>query len=37
VVKDAPEFIAVLRAHGIPENANLPVFSSKDPARWDWM
>lgn len=37
VVKDAPELIAVLRARGVREDAKLPVFSSKDPAPWNWM
>ena len=37
VVNDAPGLVAVLRAHGVPENAMLPVFSFKDPAPWRWM
>lgn len=37
VIKDASRFIAALRAQGVPENAKLPVFSSKDPALWNWM
>ncbi len=37
VIKDAPGFVAVLRAQGVPENAKLPEFSSKDPAPWSWM
>ena len=37
VVKDAAGLIEVLRAQGVPENANLPVFSAKDPAPFNWM
>ncbi len=37
VINDAPGLIAALRAQGVPENANLPEFSSRDPAPWFWM
>jgi hypothetical protein len=32
VLKDSAGFVAVLRAHGIPENDKLPVFRAKDPS-----
>ncbi len=37
VIKDAAGLIAVLRAHGVTENAKLPVFRSKDQVRFNWM
>jgi len=37
VIKDTPGLVAVLRAQGVPENATLPEFSSKDPVPWSWM
>ena len=37
VLKDPAAFIAVLRAHGVPENGELPLFRAKDPSPFDWM
>jgi len=37
VLKDAAAFIAVLRAHGVPENDKLPLFRAKDPSPFNWM
>jgi len=37
VLKDAPGFIAVLRAHGVPEDGKLPLFRAKDPSPFNWM
>jgi len=37
VLKDAPGFIAVLRAQGVPEDSKLPLFRAKDPSPFNWM
>ena len=37
VLKDAPGLIAALRARGVPENNELPLFRAKDPSPFNWM
>jgi len=37
VVKDAPGFLAVLRARGVREDSGLPLFRAKDPSPFNWM
>ena len=37
VLKDRAGFIAVLRAHNVPENEKLPEYRAKDTAPFSWM